>query len=64
MPTPGVKENFSVCTSVGRSLGSQKKERELHPIISMDTYPQASGGIHLSKKLFMHVGEGSKASQV
>ena len=63
MTTPEVKENYPVCTWAGRLRGGQKGRRR-HPIISVDIHPQASGGIHLSKKLRTRVGEGPRAGQV
>ena len=64
MTTPEVKENFPVCTCAGCLLGGQKG-RGRHPIISVDIPPTGLwGGIHLSKKLRTHVGEGPRAGQV
>ena len=63
MTTPEVKENFPVCTCAGRLLEGQKG-RGRHPVMCGHTPTGLCGGIHLSKKLHMHVGEGPRASQV
>ena len=64
MTSPEIKEDFPVCTWAVRLLRGQKG-RGRHPIVSMGKPPTGfCGGIHISKKLCTHVGEGSRTGQV
>ena len=62
MTTPEVKENFPVCTCTGR-LGGQNG-RGHHPVMCGHAPTGLCNGIHLSKKLCMHVGKGPRTGQV
>ena len=55
MPTPQVKEDFTVCTCAGRLLGGQRgrgpKRKGPQPIISVDLHPQASTAVFFLAKI-------------
>ena len=61
MSTPEVKENVLLCTWAGRLRGGQKG-RVRHPMISVEYTTGLHDGNHLSKKLHVHLGEGSRNS--
>ena len=64
MPTPEVKEDFPVCTRAGRLPRGQKGRGAPPDNKGGHAHTGLCGGIHLSKTLPVHVGEGSGISQV
>ena len=63
MLRPEVKEDFPDCTRAGR-LPRGQKVRRASPNKGGNAPTGLCGGIHLSKMLPMHFGEGSGISQV
>ena len=61
MPTPEVKEDLPVCTCTKRLLGGQKWGAPHNKHGHVPT--GLCGGIHLSKNLHSHLGEGLRTSQ-
>lgn len=62
MPTPEVKEDFIAYAQEG--FWGSKREGP-HPVITVDMYPQAYAlGSILEKKLYTHLGDGPRQSDV
>ena len=69
VPTPEVREDFSVCKCAGRLLEGRKgrePQREEAPPHNKCVHSPTDlcGGTHLSKQLDMHLGEDPWTSQV